>query len=1094
MLFGKKEALFISIVLFVLFLSFFCLESVSASTPGNITTCQTLDVPGTYNLTQSVTNTGTCFNIIANNITLDCNGFGINYSSSSEGYGIYSNSSNTAVKNCAFINKTSSSPGECFGILFNGASNGMIYNNTATDASAGFFLNSSSNISLMNNIASNHYYEGFYLASSSNNTLRNNNVSNNNQAGINMQSSSYNLVVNNTVNYNKVGIDLELDSSSNSFVNNTVSESIGDEGGNACGFRVYDSSNNSFVNNTVSDNIGDDGDNWVEAGFELWGSNDSVFINNTVNNNYYNGFELVASSNNTFINNVANNNLWGYGFTFSFDEGYGNQGSDNCTLINNTANNNGMYGFDFWSSSNEIVINNTANNNWGGFSVDTSNNLTFVNNIANNNDDGSDSSIGFDFLDFSNSTFVNNTANSNSKDGFKLRTYVLLPNNTFVNNTANSNNENGFYLIDLTNTTFENNLANNNAYGFNLSSIGAGGESGASNNTFINNMILNSAMFDFISGQWNTGNVIYNMTFNGSSKPTTASFTFDGAMTINSSEPADADLEGYLNISKYLNITVGIDGWCSGTADTCSAFNNSVCNSQEGCGWSGGACVNTTVYDHYSCGYYTEVDSCSGNLSCEWVNPIRWIFLNVSYSEGNLPVGGNESSLVLLDYNLIWDNVSGSTVNAMGNYVYGNVTSLGVIAPMLPGTFEGGEDTAPVAEFGINPVNNYAYSEGPLTFDFRCSDDVDVSAIQLWGNWTGTWKMNYTNSSYANNTWLNITVPGFTEGDYKWAVWCNDTSSLGDWTDTNRTFDIYKLDETAPVAVQGIKAIDNYNDTTGDVTFDLECYDNVAVSTIQLWTNTSGIWKADYANSSYQNNTWINLTINGISDGINYKWAVWCNDTSSLDNMTGNRTFSVNTTVPAIPIHVNLVYPENDSEISSQDSNFTFNVTGGSDSYDCSIYLDDILNQTNASTDNNTDTNFTINSISEGSHSWYVDCDGTNSSIFVFSVSSEPPSDDIPPRAYQGNNPANGASGTDNSIKFDLKCTDNVAVDTIQLWTNTTGTWKVNYTNSSYTNNTWLNITINGISTGTYKWAVWCNDTSSLDNMTGNRTFSVTRR
>gem|GEM_PF-3439706 len=56
----------------------------------NISSCQNLDAENmTYYLNQSVNSSGTCFNIIANNITLDCQGNSIDYANSETGYGIF---------------------------------------------------------------------------------------------------------------------------------------------------------------------------------------------------------------------------------------------------------------------------------------------------------------------------------------------------------------------------------------------------------------------------------------------------------------------------------------------------------------------------------------------------------------------------------------------------------------------------------------------------------------------------------------------------------------------------------------------------------------------------------------------------------------------------------------------------------------------------------------------------------------------------------------------------------------------------------------------------------------------------------------------
>jgi hypothetical protein len=297
-------------------------------------------------------------------------------------------------------------------------------------------------------------------------------------------------------------------------------------------------------------------------------------------------------------------------------------------------------------------------------------------------------------------------------------------------------------------------------------------------------------------------------------------------------------------------------------------------------------------------------------------------------------------------------------------------------------------DTNPVAVQGQNPVNYYNSTSSSVIFDFKCYDDVSVSMIQLWSNTTGTWQASYSNSSYTNDTWLNITLPGISDGqNYQWAVNCTDSGNNTSIT-TNRTFNV---DATAPTASQGTNPVEGYNAINGSVTFDMQCSDNVGVSMIQLWTNTTGTWLANYSNSSYVSSTPISVQVDGIPEAPNYKWAVWCNDTSGLNYTTGNRTFSINMPVPS-----------------------------------------------------------------------------------------------------QGTNPVDNYNDNDGSVTFDMKCYNGVNVSMIQLWTNTTGTWAANYSNSSYTKDTWLNITVLGITNGqNYRWQVWCNDTSGYSAVTANRTFNV---
>lgn len=73
-------------------------------TPNLVSSCGSLDKTGAiYILDQSVSISGTCFNIAANNVTLDCDGYSI--VGNNTGYGVYSNgNTGLTIKNCNIRN------------------------------------------------------------------------------------------------------------------------------------------------------------------------------------------------------------------------------------------------------------------------------------------------------------------------------------------------------------------------------------------------------------------------------------------------------------------------------------------------------------------------------------------------------------------------------------------------------------------------------------------------------------------------------------------------------------------------------------------------------------------------------------------------------------------------------------------------------------------------------------------------------------------------------------------------------------------------------------------------------------------------------
>lgn len=86
------------------------------------------------------------------------------------------------------------------------------------------------------------------------------------------------------------------------------------------------------------------------------------------------------------------------------------------------------------------------------------------------------------------------------------------------------------------------------------------------------------------------------------------------------------------------------------------------------------------------------------------------------------------------------------------------------------------------------PTNNYNTSITSNEFVFNLTAS-NVAACQLWGNFSGTWAGNITNTTVKNGTnsfaYLTLGV-----ARYIWNVWCNDTSAQTTWGASNYTFNV----------------------------------------------------------------------------------------------------------------------------------------------------------------------------------------------------------------------------------------------------------------------------------------------------------------
>jgi len=303
-----------------------------------ITTCQTLSTAGeTYVLQNDITGiSGTCFDITADNITINGNGFTIDGDDSGSDYGITANTQdNLTIKNFKnitdfdnaiyFISLTNSTvinntmeSNTNVGILLQSSSNNIITNNTANSNS--FYginlITASQDNQIINNIFNLNDNYGIFIngGTSSNNTIINNTMNSNTQ-GIQISSSSDNTVTNNVMNSNtQYGINLQGSAKNNQFLNNEITNSGTNE--------ILDSSgasnNNSLIyNNSLGDiRWNNNGSGSFVSGLDLIG-NIGLDINLTIGNNTV--FLNASAFTTGLINSSTNITLFGMD-SFSFSD------------------------------------------------------------------------------------------------------------------------------------------------------------------------------------------------------------------------------------------------------------------------------------------------------------------------------------------------------------------------------------------------------------------------------------------------------------------------------------------------------------------------------------------------------------------------------------------------------------------------------------------------------------------------------------------------------------------------------------------------------------------------------------------------------
>lgn len=445
---------------------------------------------------------GSCFNLTADNVALDCNAKKIDGQNVTGSYGVLADSRlNITVEKCDLTNLS-------YGIILNRTNLSVIqgnraYNNSnesfyleyaeqnnlsdnfgvgkyifigfgSSQGRAAFFLDNSPNNRLVNNthhmpaFTSGSADYAFYIRDSPGNTLINCTANQTNLEGYLILNSN-GITVDNGFADNTGLSGYNLSNCSNSVIENSTVDNPGQEG-----FEIWDSPNivlrNNIGNNTgvscfhlTNSNSGTLQDNVAQRagldGIELTGSNSTVLSGNRIGalgfanimgqygisltNSFYNN-----ATNNTVLNSIgfylsgsADNNITGNNVSFGSDGFEIYSGSDNNRIEDNDVNNNNNAGFDISGSNNNYLRNNSlSSNTWYGFWLNPANHTDLVGNTVTGTSAGEAFLLDRSYYNL----LANNTANSNS-DGIHLD---KSNNNNITNCTANSNSNNGLYILD----------------------------------------------------------------------------------------------------------------------------------------------------------------------------------------------------------------------------------------------------------------------------------------------------------------------------------------------------------------------------------------------------------------------------------------------------------------------------------------------------------------------------------------------------------------------------------------------------------------------------------------------------------------------
>jgi len=463
-----------------------------------ISDCDTLEAAGIYTLTQDVKDTSTCFNITVDDVTLDCKGYEINYSSDGTvGYGVHADTvENATVQNC-IIKEGSRTTASKHSIWFEDSKNVTIFNNTIRSVRGNsiYFLKGANNTILNNTVVTDStapLIDGgtIYLYATVNSILRGNKVNSTRGLMYSILSSNIGVLGSYSDQYNHIfGQDNLAGGKPVNYTYNVDDVIYDGVDFTEFGLVIFAYSRNITIRNS----------NFSNGGLSLFFVNESEISNNFINTSNGHGIYLSGKIK---YNNISNNDI-----TVSKFNSDGIQSGHGCNFnlysYNKILVNDGKNGIFIDTCINDTISHNTItttdDNHRGiyvGFYADDNN---VLNNIVNGTGDGIDLVISSDYNNIS-----NNDITSTGSDGEGVYLYQCYF-NSILNNTikTSGNTGSGLRVQNSHNNTFKNNgVTSINSYSILL-------DESISNN-FYNNLFNSTSQVSWDSAKfnnsWNTTN------------------------------------------------------------------------------------------------------------------------------------------------------------------------------------------------------------------------------------------------------------------------------------------------------------------------------------------------------------------------------------------------------------------------------------------------------------------------------------------------------------------------------------------------------------------------------------------------------------
>lgn len=210
------------------------------------------------------------------------------------------------------------------------------------------------------------------------------------------------------------------------------------------------------------------------------------------------------------------------------------------------------------------------------------------------------------------------------------------------------------------------------------------------------------------------------------------------------------------------------------------------------------------------------------------------------------------------------------------------------------------------------PVSDANLSSYTVTFNATVSDNFNLSNVSLWGNWTGTFQVNETNSSGLNNSDYIFTknLSSYGDGIYTWMIQAEDNET----NVQNSSIRTFTIDTTAPSFVNLTNQTTVMNTS---FSYEINATDN-GVGLGNFSINDTGNFSINYSTGIVTNATILqvgyyvmNVTVNDTLGNLNWSlWGVNITPDTTNPNITINSP-TAGQTLTSTNVTINISFSDN---------------------------------------------------------------------------------------------------------------------------------------------------------------------------------------